>query len=69
MPLEFIKMSGKPTDMEVHTKERILFITNSNSHSLSIIDLSSGKMENIRLSSEPLKILIEDNIIFIMCFF
>jgi len=68
VPLEFIKMSGKPTDMEVHTKERILFITNSNSHSLSIIDLSSGKMENIRLSSEPLKILIEDNIIFIMCF-
>ncbi|MEW8973954.1 MAG: hypothetical protein AB2375_07135 [Tissierellaceae bacterium] len=66
--LESINIGGRPTDMQIDKKDGHMYITNSNSHSLSIVGLDSYDIYDLELHSQPLKVRIEGDIIFIMCF-
>lgn len=64
--VESIPVEEKPVDMIVDKQNKKIYVANSNSSSISIINLVNDKMETIKLSSNPLKIILEKRKIYIL---
>ncbi|HHV39554.1 MAG TPA: hypothetical protein GXX70_08725 [Tepidimicrobium sp.] len=64
--VEGITVGEKPVDMEVDREQIELYIVNSNSRSISIVDLIGSKRKLIRLEYSPIKIILEDEYIYIL---
>ncbi len=52
--------------MEIDELNRKLYIANSNSRSISRIDLNTKEILNISLENHPLKIILEEGQIYIL---
>ena len=66
--IENISLGERPTDIAIDKEGYKVFVANANSHSISILDLSNNDMEEIRLDKQPIKIIIEDNRLFILSY-
>ncbi|NMA86039.1 MAG: YncE family protein, partial [Tissierellia bacterium] len=63
---ENIPVGDRPIDMEIDELNRKLYIANSNSRSISRIDLNTKEILNISLENHPLKIILEEGQIYIL---
>lgn len=64
--IESIPVGEKPIDMEVDREHMKLYIANSNSHNISIIDLIESGNRVVKLDHNPIKIILEDEYIYIL---
>src|SRR5690606_22701339 len=63
---ENIPVGEKPIDIEIDEIQKKLYIANSNGSSINIIDLDEYKNQTIKLKNNPLKIIIEDEYMYIL---
>ena len=66
--LEDISLGERPTDMVIDKEGLRIFIANANSHSISILDLNNNELEDIRLDKQPIKLIIENNRLFVLSY-
>ncbi len=66
--VESIHIDGRPSDMKIDEERKSLYIVSSNSHNLNIIDLNFHRLNILGIPSQPLKIKMEGDLIFIMGF-
>ena len=66
--IEDVSLGQRPTDMVIDKVGYKIFIVNANSHSISILDLNSNAMKEIRLDKQPIKIIIENNRLFVLSY-
>lgn len=66
--IEDISLGERPTDMVIDKEGLRIFIANANSHSISILDLNNKEVEDIRLDKQPIKIIIENNRLFVLSY-
>lgn len=66
--IEDISLEERPTDMAIDREDFKIFIANANSHSISILDLNNNDVEHIRLDKQPIKIIIENNRLFLLSY-
>lgn len=66
--IENFHIGCKPTDLDINKKDKKIYITNSEGYSVSIIDPDSGEIEEIKLDSQPVKIVIEGDYIYILSY-
>lgn len=66
--LEEIYLGEKPTDLQIDKTENKLYIANSNRNSITILDLKDLTLENIKLDSQPIRIIIEKEEIYILSY-
>lgn len=66
--IEDISLEERPTDMAIDREGFKIFIANANSHSISILDLNNNDIEHIRLDKQPIKIIIENNRLFLLSY-
>ncbi|QQY80351.1 YVTN family beta-propeller protein [Keratinibaculum paraultunense] len=64
--IENIPVGEKPIDIEIDEIQKKLYIANSNGSSINIIDLDEYKNQTIKLKNNPLKIIIEDEYMYIL---
>lgn len=66
--LECITLGENPTDIEIDKENENIFIANRNCYTINILDLNSEKMSSIVLNTLPIKIIIEDNRLFVLSY-
>ena len=64
--LENIPVGEKPIDIEVDEKNDKLYIANGNGFSIDVIDLNGKGKERIKLVDNPVKLIIDDGIMYIL---
>lgn len=64
--VENISLGEGPSDIEVDSEGFRIFIANRNSRSINILNLASDEMSSINLDEEPIKIIIENNRLFVL---
>jgi YVTN family beta-propeller protein len=55
---EEIYLGEKPTDLQIDKAENKLFIANSNRNNITVLNLLDYSIENIKLNSQPIRIII-----------
>lgn len=66
--LESINLGGRPTDLTIDEIGKNIYITNYENNKLCKINIDSGEMMNIELPFQPLKIINEEDAIYILSF-
>lgn len=66
--IEEIYLGEKPTDLQIDEIENKLYITNSNQNSITILNLFDLTMENIKLNSQPIRIIIDKEDIYVLSY-
>ncbi len=64
--LENIPVGEKPIDIQVDEKNDKLYIANGNGFSIDVIDLNGKRKERIKLVDNPVKLVIDDGIMYIL---
>jgi len=64
--IENISVGEKPNDIEIDQETGKIYVANSNGCSIEVIDLEKNKVERIRLKSNPVKIQLEKEFIYIL---
>lgn len=65
---EEIYLGEKPTDLQIDKIENKLFIANSNRNNITVLNLHDYSIENIKLNSQPIKIIIGKEDIFVLSY-
>jgi len=63
---ENIQVGGKPIDIEIDEKARKVYIASYYGQSIEVIDLISHDKTSIKIKNNPVKMIIEDNLLFIL---
>ena len=66
--IEDISVGEKPTDMIIDEKKFKMYITNGNCFTLNILDLLKTEMSLISLKKHPIKLMIEEDRLFILSY-
>lgn len=66
--IENISLGERPTNIAVHREDFKIFITNSNSNSISVLNINDNDIKEIRLDKQPIKIIMEDNRLFLLSY-
>lgn len=66
--VESIPVGEKPTDIVIDEINMKIYIANSNGYSINKIDLVSGENTTIKLENNPIKIIIEENSMYILSY-
>lgn len=66
--LENIVVGERPTDIKLDENNGSLFVANGNCFTISIIDLNSKTINSIILEMHPIKILYENNRLFVLSY-
>lgn len=66
--IEEIFLGEKPTDLQVDEIENKLYIANSNRNSIIVLNLSDLSIENIKLNSQPIRIIIDKEDIYVLSY-
>lgn len=64
--IENITVGEKPGDIEIDRSNNKIYIANNNGYSIDVIDLNSNVIESIKLNKNPIKILIEEELMYIL---
>lgn len=64
--IENISVGEKPNDIEIDKATGKVYVANSNGHSIEVIDLEKNTIERISLKSNPVKIQLEKNFLYIL---
>ena len=64
--IENITVGEKPGDIEIDKLTKKIYIVNNNGYSLDIIDLNKNSIDRIKLNKNPIKIQIDNNLIYIL---
>lgn len=64
--IENIPVGEKPIDIEIDEVQKKLYIANSNGNSINIVDLEEYKNQTIRLKNNPIKMILEDEYMYIL---
>jgi len=63
-----ISVCERPTDIQIDEKGLKAFIANGNCYTINIMDLLNEKISSIVLTKQPIKIIIEDNRLFVLSY-
>lgn len=66
--IENICLGEKPTDIQIDVNNNKAYITNSNNYSICIFDLKDGKIDIIKLDTQPIKALICNNFLYVLSY-
>lgn len=66
--IEDISVGEKPTDIQIDKENLKIFISNENSHSISIIDLNKETISSIILEMQPIKMIIDRERLFVLSY-
>lgn len=66
--IEDISVGEKPTDIQIDKENLKIFISNENSHSISIIDLNKETISSIILEMQPIKMIIDKERLFVLSY-
>jgi YVTN family beta-propeller protein len=66
--IEDISVGEKPTDIQIDKENLKIFISNENSHSISIIDLNKETVSSIILEMQPIKMIIDRERLFVLSY-
>lgn len=66
--IEEIYLEEKPTDLQIDIRESKAYIANSNGNSISIFNLIDNTMEIINISSQPFRLLISKDYLYILSY-
>lgn len=66
--IEDISVGEKPTDIQIDKENLKIFISNENSHSISVIDLNKENITSIVLEKQPIKMIIEEKRLFVLSY-
>lgn len=66
--LEEIYLEEKPSDFQIDCANFIGYIANTNGNSISILNLNNHTMEVKSINSQPFRILIKDNCVYILSY-
>lgn len=66
--LECISLGENPTDIQIDEKREKIFIANRDCHKINILDLNNDKISSMVLNTLPIKIIMEDNRLFVLSF-
>lgn len=64
--MENISVGEKPNDIEIDKGTGKIYVANSNGHSIEVIDLEKNNIERISLKSNPIKIQLEKDFLYIL---
>lgn len=66
--MEDISVGEKPTDIQIDKNDSKIFISNGNSHSISVIDLNKETISSIVLEKHPIKMIVDDKRLFVLSY-
>lgn len=66
--IEDISLGEEPLDIEVDMEGLKIFIANTKSHSINVLDLKTDHISHIYLDKQPIKIIIENKRLFILSY-
>lgn len=66
--IEEIYLDEKPSDLQIDIKENKIYIANSNGGSISVLNIIDNKLETIKLTTQPIRLIIDDSCIFILSY-
>lgn len=66
--LESINFSGKLTDLQIDERNSHIYIANYDNSDISKISIDTGKISHIKLKSQPFRMIIEEDSIFVLGF-
>lgn len=66
--IEDIAVGERPTDIQIDEENERIFVANGNCYTISIIDLKNKKLESIILNTYPVKLIYEDEKLFILSY-
>lgn len=66
--IEDISVGEKPTDIQIDKENSKLFVANGNCYTINVLDLNTEKMSSITIGTQPLKIIIEGEKIFVLSY-
>lgn len=64
--VENIPVGEKPVDIQIDEKTNIIYVANGNGFSIDVIDLNGEKKKNIKLMDNPIKMIIDDGLMYIL---
>lgn len=65
---ENIPVGEKPWDIQIEQKLQKVFVVNSNDYSIDVIDLKKEKEEKIILDKNPIRLCLENGLIYILTY-
>ncbi len=66
--MENIPVGEKPTDIQIDKNYYKVYVANSNGYSIDILDLKRENVETIKLNKHPVKLVLEEDKIFVLCY-
>ncbi|MBU5427336.1 hypothetical protein KQI41_13170 [Tissierella pigra] len=66
--IEDISVGERPTDIQIDEIGLKVFIANGNCYTINILDLNNEKISSIILTKQPIKMIIENNRLFILSY-
>lgn len=66
--IENIYLGEKPTDIQIDKNNSKAYITNSNNYSISVLDIDEAKLETIKLDTQPIRIIIKEDLLFLLSY-
>lgn len=66
--LEDIAVEERPTDIRIDRDNKRIFVANGNCYTISIIDLNNKKIKSIILQTYPIKLIYEDERLFVLSY-
>lgn len=66
--IENIYIGGKPTGIEIDRERNRVYIPISDEYSIGILNLDNFQLAKIKLQAQPLKVILDDNIIYILSY-
>lgn len=64
--IENIPVGEKPVDIQIDEKSEKIYVANGNGYSIDVIELNGEKKKNIKLKDNPVKIIIDDEVMYIL---
>lgn len=64
--VENIPVGEKPVDIQIDEKTNKIYVANGNGFSIDVIDLNGEKKKNIKLMNNPIKMIIDDGLMYIL---
>lgn len=64
--VENIPVGEKPVDIQIDEKTNKIYVANGNGFSIDVIDLNGEKKRNIKLMDNPIKMIIDDGLMYIL---
>ena len=66
--IEDISVGERPTDIEIDEENGRIFVANGNCDTISVIDLKNKKIESIKINMHPIKLIYEDERLFVLSY-